>query len=291
MAVMSRTLGMKMRSIAATPGCAPKIGMLAFAAMLLLSSTARAGSIGIDDSFPPKMEGSLQKAAQDTWSIVRDLFRSDPPVNVPIVCHLDPNDGPKTTTDNWAQPTRFTISVTTGTSATQFAYQLAHELGHVMLNPARTNAAMETLCTALSYDVLDRLAQAWSGESAPRLLAYAPEFTQYRLKVESIALPYAPVEIRAAVDQGRWTEVGGYLSWETEEEIVDPRARDLQALGAMALRSKPIPWNRLVDLGNCTIPSPKEIPEYLEAPLTESCTDRVADVLCRAGLDCRDLIR
>ena len=49
----------------------------------------------------------------------------------------------------------------TGYFPVQFAFQLAHELGHIMIETRVTNSLVEVLTTAISYQALDDLSTPW----------------------------------------------------------------------------------------------------------------------------------
>src|SRR5207249_521205 len=98
-----------------------------------------------DESFPAETRGDLEMAAYDVWSVVQDAFGDvKPPLDLPIHCHVEAKR-PITSLDDWTKPHRVLIGITTTTrDYSQFTYQLAHEFGHVMLNPRRTNGIIET---------------------------------------------------------------------------------------------------------------------------------------------------
>lgn len=50
----------------------------------------------------------------------------------------------------------------------ELAFQLAHELAHVKLGPARSNLQLEVLSTAVALESLERLSQKWK-EQPPRM--------------------------------------------------------------------------------------------------------------------------
>ena len=137
--------------------------------LLLYSGFADATQITVDDSVSPVLRVNLQAVANDVWRIIKDMFHGAvPPVDVPIYCHLGPLSPvtsakrPFTELVPWEHPTRIVIHFTVSDAKyDQFAYQLGHELGHVMLNPRRSNGVIETICTAVSYEVLDRISDRW----------------------------------------------------------------------------------------------------------------------------------
>ena len=165
-----------------------------------------------------------------------------------------------------------------------------------MLGPRRSNGIIETISVALSYEVLEALFKKF-GSGAPyanrALSEFAPHFREYSEDAQRTALSRFPGEIQAAVKQGRWIVVRRYLQDHRAEQeqlnqevIGSQRGRDIQSLGAIALRSGPIHWNEFIGLAGCTIPPPQKAPMFSDLPLTPACLKRLADPLCRIGIGC-----
>jgi len=132
--------------------------------LFVFAFSVEAAGISIGTDFPSKNVPGLQLIANESWSVVRELFGGDPPVNLPIECYPNPTT-PITHLDNWAHPTRIRVGIQLTDQSIayeQFAFQLGHELGHVMLDPRRTNGFIEVLATALSLEVVDRLTDRFS---------------------------------------------------------------------------------------------------------------------------------
>ncbi|HEV1286466.1 MAG TPA: hypothetical protein VNU44_14190 [Bryobacteraceae bacterium] len=254
----------------------------------------------VDRTLDADGSNQLQMIANEVWDIVRDLFGKAPPLNLPIRCHFDPSR-PITSLDNWTRPTATMIGITvTGAHWSQFAYQLSHELGHVMIDPRRSNGIIETICVALSYEVLDQLSAKF-GSGSPRsnrvLSAYGENFKNYRQDDERAAISRFPPEIKVAFERKNWLELRRYLERHrseqeqlTQAEIQAPHGRDIQTLGAIALRSAPIAWKDLWDLGACTSPPPDKLPSFLDAPINSGCIQRLSPMLCRVGRGCNEVI-
>src|SRR4051812_2179851 len=117
---------------------------------LMFQPAMSAGDLGVrlDDSFPSETRTDLRAVATDVARAVSDIFGgSSPPLNRPIVCSLSAPP-PITCVDNWPDPMQIHIHITIGDRGyAQFAFQLGHELGHVMLGVHRSNGLIEVLAT------------------------------------------------------------------------------------------------------------------------------------------------
>lgn len=255
------------------------------------SLVADAQAVIVDKTLDPTGIYSLQLVANEVWLVVRDLFGSDPPVNLPIECHFE-RPLPITRLDNQDRPTKILIGInSTERHWAQFAYQLGHELGHVMMNPRRTNSIIETICMALSYEVLERLHKKW-GTGTPFvrtvLTDYGEEFEKYKKENDDIALARLPSAIKIAAERRNWIAVRQYLHEQlTDEDLRSDHAHDVQTLGAIALRSGPITWNQLWNLGKCTSPPPEEMRGLATLPIGPDCIRRLP-MLCRIVINCSD---
>ena len=71
--------------------------------------------------------------------------------------------------NDWRKPTliRIRLDVNGGLTYAQFAYQLGHELGHVMLGLYRSNGLLEACAIAVSHEILDGLAIRWAVGNSP----------------------------------------------------------------------------------------------------------------------------
>ncbi len=243
--------------------------------MFLLSVSQ---SITVDGSFEANSRPRFQAIAEDVLRVAQQVFEAPPPVDLPIVCRRD-RFGPLNELDNWEHPTRVYVGINTvAPFYGQFVYQLAHEIGHVYLNPRRTNGAMESLATAFSFEALDRLAKRWETQ-APFEYArlHAADLREYRESAERESLTEFPPEVREAASARRWELVRAYLrSHHRQLEQLSPvevtSGRAWQALAAMTLRGAgPVQWKSLVNIGRCTDPPPSAKPALQYIPITAQC--------------------
>ncbi len=253
--------------------------------LLVAAAVIRAGPVYLDDSFPVATRPTLQSLADDVWDIVGEMFHNQPPFAAPITIHYEKASAPLTTVEDGAISIRLTTSES---YYAQFAFQLGHELGHVMLDPRRSNGLVETICTAVSYEVLDRLGpRVTVSPGLSWLTDYAPHFAEYRRQDQKSYLEKFPEEVRAMVDQKRWTDLSRYLAEHRRDmEPHAARERETQTLAAISLRSGPLDWGQFTGLAACTTPSPLDDPKFRIAPIDQNCVSRLADVLCRAGWGC-----
>ncbi len=253
--------------------------------VLIFAFAAHAGPVYLDDSFAPSVRPTLQTLADDVWDIIGQMFHNAPPLNLSISCRYEKSDAPLTT----VRPDEISIRLTAADSYyAQFAFQLSHELGHVMLDPRRSNGIIETICTAVSYAVLDRLGDRVTvSPRLSRLTDYAPHFLEYRIADQKSHLANADPEVRAMIDQQRWSDLSRYLSdHKSELEPGATRERDMQTVAAVALRSGPIDWGQFTGFAGCTSPSPAERPRFRISQNDPDCIERFANTLCRIGRGC-----
>jgi hypothetical protein len=264
-------------------------GLKSSATMLLCAMLAagslRANSVYLDDSFPTSVRPTLQELADDVWDLVEGLYHANPPLDLPIEIHQG-EGSPVTKLDSSDDPREIRVRITsTGTHYAQFAFQLGHELSHVMLDPRRSNGIIEAICMAMSAEVLDRLGERV--RTYPTLVwlkDYAPHFEEYRVEDEGLTLQHFPAEVRAMVAEHRWQDLSAYLhSREAEMEPGQAEERPLQALAAISLRSEPVDYGQLAGIAGCTTPSPEEDPRTKILPINPDCASRVSDLLERMG--------
>ena len=216
------------------------------------------------------------------WDLIGEMFHNAAPLDAPIRCYYEKSEAPLTTVDGGGISIRVT---STGTYYAQFVFQLAHELGHVMLDPRRSNGIVETICTAVSYEVLDRMGERVT--VSPRLswiADYAPHFIEYREEDQKNYLSSFSKEVQAMIGERRWNDLSAYLSAHRKDmEPHAARERATQTLAAVALRSSAIDWGQFTGLAANTTPSPTDDPAFKILPLNQDCIDRLSDVLCRIG--------
>ena len=127
-----------------------------------------------------------------------------------------------------------------------------------------------------------------------KFVAYAANFQKYKENDQRVAIAIFPEQVRSIVAARQWPQLSRYLhAHESEREEISPagvvsqKARNIQVLGAIAIRSGPVPWKSFLGLANCTTPSPKHKPEFLVAPTRPECLLRLSSALCRIGVACR----
>jgi hypothetical protein len=218
--------------------------------------------MSLDASFPEEVRGDLLVVAREVLEVVASRFGADPPAGRrPYVCFVRP-EGPITdsTTDDRAY--RIGLSIVDRSYA-RFVFQLGHELGHVYLDPRRTNGLLETLAVAVSLQALDDLAERWAYAPPHRnWRSYAPAFRSYRERVEAWYLRELPDAVREAARTGHWQDVALYLQYRRVDLDRNATDRALNMLGAMALRTRSVGWRNFLGLGSRTIPSPDEAGEF-----------------------------
>jgi hypothetical protein len=115
----------------------------------------------------------------------------------------------------------------------RFAFQLAHELAHVKMDPRIDNKLIETFAVAVSFEVMHRLG--------------------YESYLETNQYYYAeplPSEVRAAAAKKQFDNLSLYLRyrWQDEESRVPDYS--LQVIGATLIRADAsFPWSSLLGIG------------------------------------------
>jgi hypothetical protein len=228
----------------------------------------------LDDSFPEfdanggGIRASFQQVADDTLEAVRKRFElAAPVVNLPIIIGLGTGPVPLTyppgndsiKIELTLDPARFDY--------TRFTYQLSHELGHVMFDAYRTNGLIETLCDALSLQILDDLGEKWPSEYSDYAAwrDFAPNFHAYRISQVESHLKRLPIDIQRAIEQRHWQDVTAFLKHHRTDLEHDPYGEQglaLRTLSALALLSRPVPWKELVGIARLTTPDPEHDPSF-----------------------------
>ncbi len=186
------------------------------------------------------------------------MFGTKRPVDLPILCRYDAS-GPSTRLDDWIHPMRIEIGLSTaGPFYSQFVYQLGHELGHVMLNPRRSNLLMEAIATAVSYEALDRVSEQWKTKAPfDYVRVHADEFRKYRERAEQEALSHVPQQIQSALAARDWKIIDAYLANHaadfelSEGGLKSESARAWESLAAMLFRAERTNWSKLAQ---CAVP-------------------------------------
>jgi hypothetical protein len=219
--------------------------------------------ITLDDSFPEEAREDLRTVADDVHRIVRRRFRAAPPCgDRPIECF---RRHPPPQLVDLGNESKYRIALfVSDRHYARLAYQLAHELGHIMFDPRRTNAAIEMLATALSLQVLDDLAARW--QLRPPVASwreYAPCFREYREVAEEQRLNQVPARVRSALASRDFDTVAGFLrALRTGQEHAGIHSRAREMLGAIALRSGGIEWPQTKGVAALTTPTPDEDGRY-----------------------------
>jgi hypothetical protein len=211
--------------------------------------------IYFDDSFPAETRADLQRVAVDVVAIAADLFPGDPPAGRRSIDCFRRESGPITIATD---PARYRVGLSVvGRRYAQLAYQLGHEMGHIYLDPRRTNGLLETLAVAVSLEILDAMATRWSEHPPhPHWQSYAPEFRRYREHTEARYLAKFPVEVQTAVREQRWRDVARYLTLRRDDQDANAIDRSLNVLGALTLRAQPVRWRNYIGVGSHTNPPP-----------------------------------
>ena len=110
---------------------------------------------------------------------------ASPPVDKPIICWIG---SPLPLTDSTTDRRFIFIRIALTDrdlrerNYCRFAYQLSHQLGHVYLDPRRSNGLIETLADCVAYQTLARLSQPWKSKYSDRedIKYYASGFLTYR---------------------------------------------------------------------------------------------------------------
>src|SRR4051794_34449690 len=95
-------------------------------------------------TFPDATRRDYEKVAGSLRAVINETFGyRSPPLRLPITCCF--GRPPRTSLDQWSTPTEIRIELDVPVQDRmycQFAFQLAHELGHVYAGTYRTNFAM-----------------------------------------------------------------------------------------------------------------------------------------------------
>ena len=239
-------------------------------------------TIRLDETFPSAIRDDLSVVAKDVATAVTEVFGSaQPPLSAPIVCGLGPPP-PRTSLDDWFKPTQIRINLTVnGRYYAQLAFQLGHELGHVMIGIHRSNPAFETIATAVSLETLDRLSIKWQTQPPHANWAnYATAFRNYREATEIGALDR--LGLLLAWQRRRLKLIKRGVQRELDAQargISSDRDRDVQTVGAMIVRTEGLPWRSVVGLEACTSPTPILKGEFAILPPLKKCVQQRAPVM------------
>lgn len=221
---------------------------------------------------PTSLAGPTHQAMQDTADrvarMVEQLIPGVSVDNLDVFCFAPPpqwGHAPITLTGE-PQPgepaasARYPVRVALSRSVLpadweRFAFQLAHELAHVRMDPRFDNDILETFAVAVSFEVLDRMG-----------------YRRYlQVAIQSLIAPL-PAEIRVALGNGSWNDVSLYLRQQQQYHQEHPFDYSLAAAGAVLIQATHIlPWSRLLKIGlknQCPVRS--DPPRFQFCPLNES---------------------
>ncbi len=215
----------------------------------------------------------LLPLARITLKAVRARMPAEPPLGQrPIRCYLRPGNKPRVIVsddDGYSIATadhyRIHLSATNSYSG-HFVYQFSHELGHVMLDPRRSNGVLEILAVAVSLRAIKDIAKKWDQKPPLRpITSTAAVLRDYiRIAIEHELMEYsadkATQEMFARRDPD---ELAKYASAHVADQDSKPHHRLLNLAGALALVAD-FPWKDLVGVARHTIPSPDADGQYRE---------------------------
>ena len=235
-------------------------------------------TISLDHSFPEygpdgtPIRANFQTLAQDVLQVVQSRFGGRNPFDTrPIVCYVSTEAVPRT--DVFQDPAVTWVGLVLTPDRiqkldySQFAYQLAHELGHIMMGARRSNGLIESLADATSYQALTDLSELWPQKysNLPGWRDYAYNFQNYRAEIERGWLSHFPQEVQHNVTQGHWSQVAQYLKQQQanlDKEPYTDNGLAIRSINTMVLLSQPVCWQDFVDLTNYTNPSPQQDTQY-----------------------------
>jgi len=250
---------------------------------LVLYSGPCLGPMNIQETAPRIfLTGDFQKdrslgndfslVARDVGRIVRRLFDlASPPVNKPIVCWIG---GPLPLIDATSDHRFVFIRIALTDldlrrrNYCRFAYQLSHELGHLYLDPRRSNGLIETLADSIAYQSLAVLSELWRSRPTDRdeIKAYAPLFVVYREKKTAEKMEALPFEITGHLRSGHSAAVRSYLEQHAQE--LDKNPYDKTGLALRGLAATVFPqgrsWKPFAGIAGLTDPSPAQDGRYRE---------------------------
>jgi len=255
--------------------------------LLLAGSRAKAQDVRLrvvldPASFAGPTYNAMQNVADQVAGVVEELIPGTPLGNTtevfcfapplgwghtPITLAGEPQTGEPTASARY--PVRIALSRSVLPSDWErFAFQLAHELAHVRMDPRFDNDILETFAVAVSFEVLDRMGYA-------RYLQAA---------IQSLIAPL-PSEIRVALANGSWDNVNLYLKQRRQYHERHPFDYSLAAAGAVLIRATHLlPWNRLSGIGlKNQCPSRADPPRFQFCSLDESALPEFLPVFWLLG--------
>lgn len=188
----------------------------------------------------------MQQTANQVAAIIDQLIPPPPHTSTDVFCFVAPIDWrapitvaghlqPGEPVESGRYETRVAVSrdVLPG-DRQRFAFQLAHELGHVKMDPRFDNAIVETFAVALSLETLDRLGYS--------------NYVRAAVDTLSVSLP---LEVRAALSGRSWKDVTRFLAERRRYHDQHPFDYGLAVAGAILIRSAGfLQWDKLLGIAD-----------------------------------------
>ena len=212
--------------------------------------------VTLDNSFPPGLRHDLLVVAKEVVAVVSKMFEITPPLGWrPITCRFHGNS-PRV--DVHPDYPHYSIAVNSADKTyAQIADQLGELVGHIFMDPRRTNGFVRTLATAVSLRLFDLLSKRWSESiSVTAWGSSIPQLGRYRAEMETKHLKAFPTELREAVVSNRWLDVTRYLRFRHSQEVDHLSEGPLAFLGAKMVVARGVRWPSLVGIASLTTPMP-----------------------------------
>ena len=205
-----------------------------------------------------------------TSSETTDVFCFAPPPewgHAPITLVGVPQPGEPATAARY----RFRVAVSRSVlpaDSERFAFQLAHELAHVRMDPRFDNEILETFAVAVSFEVLERMGYQAYLQAA----------------IQSLIGPL-PAEVRAALSNRSWQDVNFYLKQQRQYHEQPPFDYSIAAAGAVIIRAATVvPWSQLSGIGLKNLcPVRTDPPRFQFCALDESALPQLRPVFRLLG--------
>lgn len=230
-------------------------------------------------TFPPQTYSLMQGTADKVANLVEQLIPAREGSDV-VLCFVAPAGWhapitivgaplPNEPAASAQHPLRVAVSWDVlPTDQQKFVFQLAHELAHIKMDPRFDNDMVETFAVAVSFEVLARLGYVHYLQAA----------------VETLTAPL-PSAVKAALQNGTWSEVSSYLASRRQYHEEHPFDYSLAAAGAVLIRSsRDLPWKELLAIAEKNTCSADERTNRFQlCPLDESKLPQLAPVFLSLG--------
>jgi hypothetical protein len=206
--------------------------------------------ITFNDSFTDDERRDLSLVARDVVTVVTKLIPGIPPQGIRPISVYRESGNPRVV---WPPRSvdRYDIGLhVVGRQYFRLAYQLGHELGHIMLDPSNSNGALEILATAVALQTLLNMEQKW--QTSPPLQSWrnsAQEFRNYFDETGRSLLGRLGENVGDAVRREKWDFVAQELRRQRQALDEDPCNRELNHLGARYLLAHNLPWQEISGTG------------------------------------------